>query len=76
MTEKFGKVSQQFDSLVSSLPDVLFKARANNTMKSYWGYFEKWRLWCGQFEEISSIPAEETYVILYILAQMENFFKR
>ena len=35
-------------------------------------YFIKWQKWANQFPEINAMPAEEIYVILYLLSQFQN----
>ena len=35
-------------------------------------YFIKWQKWTNQFPEVDATPAEEIYVILYMLSLFQN----
>ena len=52
--------------------EVLIKPRELSTEKCYWGYFEKWNSWSKQFPEVSTMPAEESFVILYLLNLLQT----
>ena len=43
-----------------------------STAKGCWGYFEKWDSWSNQFQEVSAIPAEENFIILYLLSLLQT----
>ena len=35
-------------------------------------YFIKWQKWANQFPDVNATPAEEMYVILYMLSLFQN----
>ena len=68
----FPQVNKNLVDLFESLPHVLANSRENNTNKSYINYFIKWQKWANQFPEVNATPAEEIYVILYMLSLFQN----
>ena len=65
---EFPLVNKNLFDLFESLPHGLVNSRENNTKKSYINYFIKWQKWANQFPEVNATPAEEIYVILYMLS--------
>ena len=43
-----------------------------STAKCYWGYFEKYDSLRKKFPEVSTIPAEENFIIWYLLSLLQN----
>ena len=68
----FPQVNKNLIDLFEFLPHVLANSRENNTNKSYMNYFIKWQKWTNQFPEVDATPAEEIYVILYMLSLFQN----
>ena len=68
----FAQVKINLVDLCESLPHVLANSRENNTNKSYINYFIKWLKWANQFPEVNATPAEEIYVVLYMLSLFQN----
>ena len=66
------QVNTNLVDLFESLPHVLANSRENNTNMSYINYFIKWKKWANRFPEVNATPAEETYVILYMLNLFQN----
>ena len=64
----FPQVNKNLIDLFESLPQVLSNSRENNIKKLYINYFVKWQKWANQFREVHATPAEEIYVILYMLS--------
>ena len=54
------------------MPEVLIKSRELSTAKGYWGYFEKWDSWSKKFQEVSTVPVEESFIILYLLSLLQT----
>ena len=69
---KFQKVSPVFNSIINKIPNVLLAAREQNTIKNYWGCFEKWVSWSEQFTEVSPMPSEEIHIIIYLLTLLQT----
>ena len=72
VNKKFQEVGYQFSSILSLLPEVVIRSRELSTAKCYWGYFEKCNSCRKQFPEVSTIPAEEIFIILYLLSLLQN----
>ena len=73
VNKKFQEVVHQFSSSVLSLfPGVLIKSRELSTTKCYQGWFEKWDSWSKQFPEISTIPVDKKFIILYLLSLLQT----
>jgi len=70
--EKFSGVRSEFSSLISLAGEALFKAREKSTCKQYSCYFQKWSNWRNQYEEISETPAQEQYIIIYLLSLLQK----
>ena len=51
---------------------MLEKARGSNTIRLYTRHFSKWQQWVSQFPNTKAIPADDTYVIAYML----NLFQK
>ena len=51
---------------------MLAKARGSNTISLYTRHFSKWQQWVSQFPNTKAIPADDTYVIAYML----NLFQK
>ena len=68
----FPHVNKNLVNLFQSIPQVLANSRENNTNKSYMNYFIKWQKWANQFPEVNATPAEEIYIILYLLSVFQN----
>ena len=69
---KFQKVSPVFNSIINKIPNVLLAAREQNTIKNYWGCFEKWVSWSEKFTEVSPMPSEEIHIIIYLLTLLQT----
>ena len=54
--------------------EVLMNSRAYNTTKKILELFSIMGIWCDQFSEILTIPADETYIILYLLNLLQKQF--
>ena len=53
---------------VERLPEICLKSRADNTVKKYKYAFNKFAQWCSKFQpSISSLPASDLYVSLYLV---------
>ena len=72
VNEKFQEADYQFRTLLSLLPEVLTKSKELSTVKCYWGYFEKWDILSQQFPKVSVLPAEENFIILYLLSLLQT----
>ena len=68
----FPQVNKNLVDLSEFLPHVPANSRENNINKSYMKYFIKWQKWTNQFPEVNATPAEEIYVILYMLSLFQN----
>ena len=68
----FQVCDQKLRSLVDSVPGVLKHARAENTNKKYECYFKQWISWCNQFREIKPLPTQEQYIVLFVIAGIQQ----
>ena len=57
--------------LATKVPDIILKSRAENTVKKYRSYFNRWDAWCKSFN-ITSIPAKENHAALYMVHLLQN----
>ena len=69
--ERYKNIGGDLDKLVNSLPDVLLKSRAPNTVNKYKYGYEKFCKWCKQFN-INSLPANDFDVALYFVSLLQN----
>ena len=70
--KKFQEVGYQLSSILPLLPEVPIKSREMSAAQCYWGYFEKWDSWSKQPPEVSKIPAEGNFMILYLLSLLQT----
>lgn len=42
-------------------------SRQDKTVRNYLAAFNKWKLWCSKYDEITHLPAKSHYVALYLL---------
>ena len=68
----FPQVNKNLVDVFESPPHALSKSRENYTNKYYMNYFYKWQKWENEFPEVNTAPAEEIYVILYMLSLFQN----
>ena len=61
---KFAKVRNSFQIDFSIVTTILVEAREKSTAKNYWGYFNKWSSWIGQYPEVSVLQGKETYLVI------------
>ena len=54
--------------LAGDLPKCVLQARQQSTVKNYSYSFNRWKKWASSFPEISTFPADATYVALYLLS--------
>ena len=61
--------------LVSELPSILLLDKAPNTVKRYFGAFQKWKRWA-KIKSISSIPASPKFYLLFLISLIKacNYF--
>ena len=57
----------QLLGLAQEIPEVLCKARAPNTNKSYGLAFKRWTRWAEEYPEISVLPAQPLHIILFLI---------
>ena len=72
ISKKYCQVNRSIDICLHSLSHVLAKARGSNTISLYTRHFSKWQQWVSQFPNTKAIPADDTYVIAYML----NLFQK
>jgi len=70
--DKFKGVRSEFSEIVSLAGEALYKSREKNTCKQYTCYFEKWVSWCSQYDEICARPAQEKYILIYLLSLLQR----
>ena len=52
---------------MKDLPALALRARQPKTVRNYKYGWERWRKWASQFQEVSVLPADSSYVALYLL---------
>ena len=57
--------------LAKSLPGIVLKSRADNTVKKYMNGFQKWKKWCSDTGS-TYFPAEDITVALYLIGMMQS----
>jgi len=57
--------------LAENVDDILKRARADRTLRKYQTYFNKWLNWCSQFDEVKAFPAENRYVVLFLVSLIQ-----
>ena len=72
ISKKYNQVNRSIGICLHSLSQVLAKARGSNTVNLYTRHFSKWQQWVSQFPNTKAIPADDTYVIAYML----NLFQK
>ena len=72
MARKFETVNKSFNSFKPLLFKVLTKARENSRTKTYSSYFEKWKIWAAQFPKINILPADEFYMVFYMMHSLQT----
>ena len=72
ISKKYSQLNRGTDICLHSLSQVLAKARGSNTVNLYTRHFSKWQQWVSQFPNTKAIPADDTYVIAYML----NLFQK
>ena len=72
ISKKYSQVNRSIDICLHSLYRVFAKARGSNTINLYTRHFSKWQQWVSQFPNTKAIPADDTYVIAYML----NLFQK
>ena len=68
ISKKYCQVNRSIDICWHSLSE----ARGSNTINLCTRYFSKWQQWVRQFPNDQAIPADDTYVIAYML----NLFQK
>ena len=53
--------------LAKQLPPMALASRQDKTVRNYLNAFQKWKLWCANYEEVSPLPAEPHYIAMYLL---------
>ena len=72
ISKKYSQANRSIDICLHSLSHVFAKARGSNTVNLYMNHFSKWQQQISQFPNIKAIPANDTYVIVYML----NLFQK
>ncbi len=62
----------ELKNIAQKLPDILKQARSDSTNKSYESGFRKWQNWGSKFTEVKEIPAEDTYVTLFMSSLIQS----
>jgi len=57
--------------LAKKVPDVVLKSRADNTVKKYSTYYNKWSSWCLLYH-IPALPAKGEHVALFLTSLIQN----
>ena len=57
--------------LALALPGILTASRAENTTDNYCNAFERFKTWCNCFAEVSSYPADQVYISLYLISLIQ-----
>ena len=57
--------------LVSELPSILLMDKAPNTVRRYFGAFQKWERWA-RVKGISSVPASLKFFPLFLISLMKT----
>ena len=73
--KKYSQVNKSIDICLHSLSQVLAKARGSNTINLYTKHFSKWQQWVSQFPNTKAIPADDTYVIAYMLNLFQKLYR-
>lgn len=67
----FSQLDPVFNDLVSKLPEYVLASKADSTRKKYGYAFNSFCKW-SKLHNISSLPASETYIALYLIEIAEN----
>ena len=54
-------------SLAEQLPPMALASRQDKTVRNYLAAFQKWKVWCSNYNEIVPLPAKSHFVALYLL---------
>ncbi|KAK3104500.1 hypothetical protein FSP39_003510 [Pinctada imbricata] len=67
-----AETDPQLKELGSALPELFVASKSINTVKKYRYGFKEWCEWCKKFNSISTVPASDYHVCLFIMSLMRN----
>ena len=59
---------KRLQRLVKHIPDTVLKSRQHNTVRQYSYGFQRWKKWSSGYAEVTSLPAEPQFIVLYLLS--------
>ena len=58
--------------LATSLPTIALSSRQSGTVRNYTAGFKKWKEWAANFSEVVTLPADPSFVSLYLVNVLQN----